>query len=193
MLTFTISRTRFNALLVAAANDTDVRYYLRSIHVEPDRSFAEATNGHRLVRVPINVLDTEREQAIDHTRPWDVTTTDGTPLRKVPKKYAELHCTVEKVEGQWVMDIRSTHRNGDLHVRVTQIGDKYPNTDSVLPDPKDDGPLSIVRVNPGYLYDVPAALEANHIELTGKNEASPFRVAIGGEPEVVYVVMPKRA
>jgi len=204
MMQFQIQREHFNALRVAAAMN-DVRYYLAGFHVHKNGEWwAESTDGHRLLRVPLTRIDDGPDPS--DTGRMIYSLADAT--RKFSKRSGET-ITIDvpnlddalTVEGDAVSrGARVTGTDGRVQV-CPLIDGKFPDTDKVMPaGPADGASVSCIAVNAQYLADVPKALEAHGmvaVRPSGTETAEgaptgPLWVDIHDADDVRYIVMPCR-
>ena len=209
---FQIDRLHFNALRVAAPRD-EVRYYLNGFHLHRNgRWWAESTNGHRLLRVPLERLDDGPEPE----------STDGlifrfTDQKKWPDHFGEtLTLNVHPVEPDSAQIAAcsvtghckpTTKRAAERHDWHERIDGRYPDTDRIMPDgPKKDATFSALAFNPEYLADVPHELAPGgwgiRVYATNDRNSGCADVRDGGpisplwvetfDETVRYIVMPCR-
>lgn len=183
---FTVERIHFNAIRIAAAQ-YDVRDYLNGFHLHRagDVWQMESTDGHRLLRVPLEHREGDVPDGYRPEQPFSLAAVE----RKWPKKAGDtLHLLLDAHE---VRIIESGHARVDV---CPVIDSKYPDTDTVISNGA-DYPIGVLGVNPLYLYDVPRELDPKApIKVTGTDGkgGGPLRVTMKGHPAVTYIVMPCR-
>ena len=200
-LKFSLPRNRFEALR-ACSTSNDVRYYLDGFCVDciDPAPVAVATDGHRLIRVPIDA-------------PESTDTIPGGqviyqfPARKLLAKIA----TVEIDTGADTLTMLDRHAEIVEIVCLKRIDAQYPDWRRVLPDEPDwySPPVSAagaVRLNPDCLADVAAALDAYSMDIRfPEGNLDPVPIRFGNHSpsrksdpkqdlsDIRYIVMPMRA
>ena len=174
--TFNIDRTHYNALL-AVVKTVNVARPLDMIHVRisaTGEAYAEASDGHRAIRVPIVSLD---DGPADHS----FQIPHGT--KAAPKRAGEtLTC-----------EISDTAIKIGALVTFSRAAAEFPDVDRVTPkatDPR-DGKVQLC-FNPLLVVDVQKALDASHVRVTDTAEGSAYLVEFSDLPEVLFRLMPCR-
>ncbi len=180
---FAIRKNHFNALHTVAPTN-EVRYYLMGFHVDLATKVAVATDGHRLVTVPVEVLEDGPE---------------GLPtfLFAFPHKMRKMGKAVERV----VIDTEARTITGETFRESGRRTEALVDIDGKFPDWQklfDDLGTKLVKVdeytfNPALLADIGAALESDGctLQLTNGNTGATNVIWIG-EPDVRCLVMPRR-
>jgi len=173
--------------LLAVAPQQDVRYYLNGIHLDLEKKIATATDGHRLIQVPIDVVKnphSTKTVIVGHPIivPRKTTKTGIIEVGRNPEMPEEVTWTyVAK---------KSRNRMQSLSKLVDGI---YPNIESVKPAEKDIGAkIDSVSLNPLFLADVALALGASWMTLQSSGEDKAYTVIFGDCEKVYYLVMPMR-
>ena len=152
---FTIKRKQLKALSRFASKQ-DIRFYLMGVCVTQDRrgTILEATNGHMLGRLLVNVESHETPQRVI------ISTADIDKFLKGTKKTAEdwLHFTV------YGQEIRVV--SPDSTMALTALEGTFPDTDRVTPKVLKDEDAKPANFNPEYLMAFMQAAE----DLTGKKQ-----------------------
>jgi len=176
----------FRALL-AVAPKNDVRYYLKGIHIDPDKRLATATDGHRLIRVPVIIDDKP-----DDVKPFIL----GLPKIKPVKKHRLIQAEVGR-DPAHLNEITWTYSEpGDLTKYIMHLSNvlevKYPNIDKLIPKESDfieDGKFCF---NSKYLADVPEIIGHTQVRLLSNiNRFGAFKVDMRLN-RVLYIVMPMK-
>ena len=169
------------------AGDDDIRAYLNEPHLDVENKCLVATDGHKLVRIPVEI------SAGDTSGPVPIAAIlDARKRKLIP---AEITC------------------NGDATVLDTGTGNplshyprpdngKFPQYERVMPDP-DAEPVVSIGLNAKYLFELAHALTT--IGGRGDNKREPIvrldisdnptaavRVTMENEPERTGVIMPCR-
>jgi len=181
---FTLKRKELKALSRFASKQ-DIRFYLMGVCVTQDRrgTILEATNGHMLGRLLVNVESHETPKRVI-IKSSDIEKLKGT------KKTAEdwLHFTVNGQEIQVIAP--------DSTMMLTALEGTFPDTDRVTPKVLKDEDAKPANFNPEYLVAFTQAAE----DLTGKKQTprvfhqgkNPALVALPAVDEFVGVLMPMR-
>lgn len=190
--TITFPYNLFNALQAAAAED-DTRYYLNGILLDFKRKQFIATNGHRLLKMPMDYdpdvlkvtteeLFVEREIIMSRT---SKKAPKGGSLRVILYENGDIEATGITTTGieKWTEVLN-------------EIEGDYPDYERVIPKDRPNGPVGpIVAINIEYLGGVVQALDHKYQGiriLPGESESDPLLIEISGHKDLTYVVMPMR-
>lgn len=173
-----IETKHFRALMTVAAKN-DVRYYLNGVHVDTDHNKLVATDGHRLITVPIDPVPDDLRTAI-LSRP------------QVLPKASDESVTIETDGSRVTYTYLS--KNGS---KVTHHGDtidgNYPDYKRVLPEPDEALTMTLARFNPLLVSDVCKELKAKGIVMYAPaGEASAYPVEFTGNPDIEFCLMGMR-
>lgn len=176
-----IAGHHYNALLANAAVD-DVRFYLRGILIDQANDCAVATDGHALIKLPLN-----QERVESDAEPIIYTLTPKAP-----------------VGGSVLIDLGADSfafhlKNGNQKSKmiVARIDGRYPDYEHELLKKAEPGntPKKLPPFNPNLVARTAAALKAEGVRFTFEpdaTEASPFRAEFYKFPEIQTVIMPMR-
>jgi DNA polymerase-3 subunit beta len=181
---FTLKRKELKAL-ARFASKQDIRFYLQGVCVTQDRrgTIIEATNGHMLGRLLVNVESHETPKRVI-IKSSDIDKLKGT------KKAADdwLHFTVDGMKIEVIAN--------DGSMTLTALEGNFPDTDRVTPKVLKDEDAKPANFNPEYLLAFMQAAE----DLTGKKQvprvfhqgSNAALVALPAVDEFVGVIMPMR-
>ena len=148
----------------------DVRVHIRDPHLDVENKCLVATDGHKLIRIPVEVspADTSGPVPLDAIK----------DARKRKLESAEIVC------------------NGDATLVDPTSGKHLANYERVLPD-ESEKPIASVVLNARYLLELAQALSARRgeepvVRLDIFEDPRPIRVVSQKEPDRVGVVMPCR-
>ncbi len=175
--------------LLTVASSQDVRPYLNGVHIDADNNLATATDGHRVIRVPV-IIEDNRESI--------KTLILGIPKIKPTKKHGFIQAEVGR-DLNHMNEIIWTYLESNLSqyiMHISKIVDgEYPDINSVIPKESDLVESGEFSFNPKFLGDVPKALGATGIRLWGnkKGKLQSFKVTFDKNiDDVCYIVMPTR-
>jgi len=159
----------------------DARPYIRDPHLDVENKCLIATDGHKLVRIPVEVspADTSGPVPLDAIK----------DARKRKLESAEIVCN----EDATLID--SDSGKPLAHYERVDNG-KFPDYEWVLPDDSEK-PVISVYLNAQYVLELAQALSAGRgkepvIRLDIFDNSRPVRVVAENEPDRVGVVMPCR-
>ena len=159
----------------------DARPYLRDPHLDVENKCLIATDGHKLVCIPVEVSPTDTSGPV----PLDAIK----DARKRKLESAEIVCNGDAT----LFDSNSGKPLS--HFERVDRG-KFPDYQSVLPDDSED-PIVSVRLNAKYVLQLAEALSAKRghepiIRLDIFDDSRAVRVVAENEPDRVGVLMPCR-
>jgi len=190
-----IENTFYNALRVVSAKN-DVRYYLNGIMIDFEKKRWAATNGHRLLTIPMDMNVCEWEDFPKKQLPAQLII--ATTRQKITGDTCEIH--MEKRDGQWMVTVCNRRNNTTFWQEIVEVIDgKFPDIDRVIPAwPKDD-PTSIplAAYNPEYAADVTKELKLQtpRVRIVPSGDANSSALVEFGDIErsaLTYVLMPIR-
>lgn len=143
--------TFYNALRTVSAKN-DVRYYLNGIMIDFEKKRWAATDGHRLLTVPMDMDICEWEDFDTTYLPKQLIV--GTTRQKITGTDCELK--LDFFYGQWTILIGNIRGLTMLWQESVQVIDgKFPDIDRVIPPwPDDPKTVPLVAYNPLYLHDI---------------------------------------
>lgn len=185
----------YNALRVVSAKN-DVRYYLNGIMIDFEKRRWAATDGHRLLVVPMDMdlcewlnFDTAYlpKQLIIETTRQKITGTD-------------CEIKLELRDGAWTILIGNMRRTVMLWQESVQVVDgSFPDIDRVIPPwPDDPKTIPLVAYNPLYLHDIAKELQLKNpnVRVVPSDDSGTAALLVEfnsiSRPELTYVVMPMR-
>lgn len=188
---YSIARTHYNALItIAKAAAKNGRYNCASLHVvlSESGSYAEATDGHRALRVPVTpsvVTAGEPIGAMDFTLAVPKTT------KLAPKKAGDtLTGRYSNIDSCGTFDI------GDALQAFNASEHQFPDAQRCFDSVKKEPETNVVQLtfNPLLVTDVQSALELKHsiARFTSGEDKAALWVEFAGEPELSFIVMPCR-
>lgn len=190
-----ISSNFYNALRVVSAKN-DVRSYLNGILIDFKKKRWIATDGHRMLIIPMNMdvnwwKDFPKEHLPDEL-------IVETTRRKISGSVCNLH--LEWRDNKWTITVCNMRDSALLWQEIVQIIDgKFPNVDRVKPEwPKEDPEMiPFAAYNPEYIADVSKELgiRVPMARVMPIDEAgSSALVEFGSIPreDLMYVLMPMR-
>lgn len=192
MTTITIPGKVYNALRTCAGKD-DVRYYLNGILIDFANGLFVATDGHRLIKIPIDVEHPGTEIADDLPD-----TIVAMTSRKVDAE-GQLVLTIDAagVESATATAFSKTGKQKWSEV-VAIIDGTFPDYEKVIPpwaEMADGETVPAVAYNPVLMGDVVKALVpdgcACKVYPTADGKGA-CRVAIAGFPDVELILMAMR-
>ena len=159
----------------------DVRVHIRDPHLDVENKCLVATDGHKLVRIPVEVstADTSGPVPLDAIK----------DARKRKLESAEIVCNG---------DATLVDPNSGKHLAHYDRVDygNFPDYERVLPDDSEK-PIASVLLNARYLLELAQALSVRRgeepvVRLDIFDDSRPVRVVAENEPDRVGVVMPCR-
>lgn len=185
-----IKARHFRALL-AVAPKLDIRHYLKGAYIDTKQKTASATDGRRLIQVPIQVVS--NKFGIDNVL---VSLPASKPFKRDTEVKMEISRNPDMPE-----EVTWSYLEKDYKIMRTQtlshiIDGKFPNIENIKPNEKDlSYDLDGEGFNPFYFADIASEIGATAIRIKGSGRSNPAIVEFYGGSnvkDVYYLVMPIR-
>lgn len=181
-------KTKHLLALMAVTPKEDVRYYLNGIFINLKEGRIVATDGHRLLSVPCDIVGIDRRRNYDNI----ILALPNFKPKKSGAEEVQIDLDIHEQDARWYFTDRAMVTSS---MTTKFIDGKYPEYQQIIDKAMAPAKRGSKKVgfNPRYLYDVTVALDMAGCALNLHGSDNAFYVTFDEDQHgLIYIVMPMR-